>query len=53
LAKTLTPRLISLQIIQFVSLGLGNLMLTRTCPLVVLPLRTSPLIVLLYEPPRL
>ncbi|QCD79343.1 hypothetical protein DEO72_LG1g2982 [Vigna unguiculata] len=35
-----------------VSLGLGNMMLTRTCPLVVLPLRTSPLVVLLYEPPR-
>jgi len=28
------------------------MMLTRTCPLVVLPLRTSPLVVLLYEPPH-
>ncbi|QCD87985.1 hypothetical protein DEO72_LG3g2525 [Vigna unguiculata] len=28
------------------------MMLTRTCPLVVLPIRTSPLVVLLYEPPR-
>jgi len=34
-----------------VSLGLGNMMLTQTCPLVVLPLRTSPPVVLLYEPP--
>ncbi|QCE10087.1 hypothetical protein DEO72_LG10g1313 [Vigna unguiculata] len=28
------------------------MMLTRTCPLVVLPLRTSPLVVLLYGPAR-
>jgi len=34
-----------------VNLGLGNMMLTRTCLLVVLPLRSSPLVVLLYEPP--
>jgi len=27
------------------------MMLTRPCPLVVLSLRTSPLVVLLYEPP--
>jgi len=26
----------------------GFMMLTQTCPLVVLPLRTSPLVVLLY-----
>ncbi|QCD99578.1 hypothetical protein DEO72_LG7g861 [Vigna unguiculata] len=30
----------------------GFMMLTRTCPLVVLPLRTSPLVVLHYKPPR-
>ena len=53
LAKTSTPRLYSLQFTQKVSLGLGNMMLTQTSPLVVLPLRTSPLVVLLYEPPRL
>jgi len=35
-----------------VSLGLGNMMLTRTCLLVVLPLQTSPLVVLVYEPTR-
>jgi len=29
----------------------GFMMLTRTYPLVVLPLWTSPLVVLLYEPP--
>jgi len=28
------------------------MMLRQACPLVVLPLRTSPLVVLLYEPPR-
>jgi len=28
------------------------MMLTRTCPLVVLHLRTSPLVVLLYGPAR-
>jgi len=27
----------------------GFMMLTRTCSLVILPLRTSPLVVLLYE----
>jgi len=31
-------------------MDLGFIMLTRTCPLVVLPLRTSPLVVLLYGP---
>jgi len=29
------------------------MMLTQTCSLMVLPLRTSLLVVLLYEPPRL
>ena len=53
LAGTLTTRLFSLQITQMVSLGLGYMMLKRTYPLVVLPQRTSPLVVLLYEPPRL
>jgi len=28
------------------------MMLTRTCPLVILPLQTSPLVVLLYGPTR-
>jgi len=30
----------------------GYIMLPRTCPLVVQPLQTSPLVVQLYEPPR-
>jgi len=28
------------------------MMLTRTCPLMVMPLQTSPLVVLLYGPTR-
>jgi len=30
----------------------GYMMLPRTCPLMVLPQRTSPLVVQLYGPPR-
>jgi len=52
LAKTLTPRLFSFQITEMFSLGLGYMMLTRICSLMVLPLRTSPLVVLLYGPTR-
>jgi len=33
-------------------MDLGFLMLTRTCSLMVLPLRTFPLVVLLYGPTR-